>query len=95
MPLEQPRSGSHPIGLRMPWAGSPLPVPGRPLPPPVPAESRLSDPKKSHSELRLEQLRKYLDSERDGEVDAAVIKQLLNSIDPTGNNSNPKNIRKV
>ena len=33
-------------------------------------------------------------SEKDGEVDAAVIKQLLNSIDPTGNNSNPKNIRK-
>ena len=36
-----------------------------------------------------------LRSEKDGEVDAAVIKQLLNSIDPTGNNSNPKNIREV
>ena len=59
------------------------------------AESRLSDPRKSHSELRLEQLRKYLASEKEGEVDAAVIKQLLNSIDPTGNNSNPKNIREV
>ena len=42
LPHEQPRqSGSHPVGLRLPWAGSPLPVPGRPpTPPPPSAESR-------------------------------------------------------